>query len=61
MRTLHQENRKKLNGNDIDTLLDISNTGGYVSVDLSKYENGKIKLEVIDEKCKGVGFEAYWE
>lgn len=51
----------KVTQEEKEELVDISNTAGFISIDLTSYENGDIKLEVLDEKCKGVGFEAYWE
>lgn len=51
----------KLTQNDIEEIIDISHTEGYMSIDLSNFEEQEIELELVDEKCKGVGLEAYWE
>lgn len=51
----------KLTQNNEEEVIDISNTNGLMKVDLSKFNNGEIKLELIDKNCKGVGVEAYWE
>lgn len=51
----------KLSQNDIEELVDISNTKGNIKIDLSKFKNNEIKLELIDENCKGVGLESYWD
>lgn len=51
----------KLSQKDEEKLVDISNTNGLMKIDISKFKNGGIKLELIDENCKGVGLEAYWE
>lgn len=50
----------KLIQDDIEELIDISNTNGDMKIDLSKFKNGEIRLELIDEECRGVGLEAHW-
>ncbi|MEG1410865.1 MAG: hypothetical protein RSD36_13590 [Terrisporobacter sp.] len=50
----------KLTQNDIEEVIDISDTNGLKKIDLSQFKNGEIKLELIDRNCKGVGLEAYW-
>lgn len=50
----------KLTQNDMKEVIDISDTNGSIKIDLSKFKNGEIKLELIDENCKGVGLEACW-
>lgn len=51
----------KLTQNSIQEVIDISNSNGPMKIDLSKFNNSEIKLELIDKNCKGVGVEAYWE
>ncbi|MGL4911841.1 MAG: hypothetical protein ACRC3Y_05340 [Romboutsia sp.] len=51
----------KIKQGDKEEVIDISNTNGVIKVDLNEFENGEIKLFLIDEKCKGVSLEAYWE
>lgn len=51
----------KLTQGDMEEIIDISNTNGLMKIDISKFKNGEIKLELIDKDCKGVGLEAYWD
>lgn len=51
----------KLTQDDMEEVVNVSNTKGSMKIDLSKFKNSEIKLELIDENCKGVGLEAYWE
>ena len=51
----------KLTQNDVEELVDITNTNGTLKINLSKFKNGEIKLKLIDKDCKGVGLEANWE
>lgn len=51
----------KITQDDKEEVIDISNTNGSMKVDLSKYENGEIKLYLMSKGCKGVSLEAYWE
>lgn len=46
---------------DKEEVIDIKNTNGVIEIDLSGFENGDIKLLLINDKCENVGFEAYWE
>lgn len=51
----------KLTQNDIEEVIDISNTNGPIEINLDSFKNGKIKLELIDDECKGVDVEVYWD
>ena len=51
----------KLTQNDMEELVDISNIKGIIKIDLSKFKDNEIKLELIDKNCKGVGLEVYWD
>lgn len=42
-------------------VIDIKDTNGVKKIDLSKFENGEIKLLLINKQCENVSFEAHWE
>lgn len=51
----------KIEQGDMEEIIDISNTNGTKKIDLSGFKNGKIKLFLLADECKGVDLEAYWE
>lgn len=51
----------KLEQGSKEEILDIKDTNGIKEIDLSDFNNGKIKLTLINQDCKGVEFKAYWD
>lgn len=51
----------KLEQGSKEDIIDIKDTKGIREIDLGDFNNGKIKLTLINEGCKGVEFKAYWE
>lgn len=51
----------KLEQGSKEDIIDIKDTKGIKEINLSDFNNGKIKLTLINQDCKGVEFKSYWE